>query len=72
MLNGKATIIFLIVGLIKKILYKMSYFPKPNTSNKNKVKGELDLPNYKTKSNLKNATSVDKLKFAKKADKLYW
>ena len=50
----------------------MSYFPKPNTSNKNKVKGELDLPNYKTKSNLKNATSVDKLKFAKKADKLYW
>ena len=30
MLNGKAAIINLIVGLIKKTLYKMSqYFPKP-------------------------------------------
>ena len=33
MLNGKATIIHIIVGLIKKTLYKMSqYFPKPYKS----------------------------------------
>ena len=73
MSNGKATIIFLIVELIKKILlYKMNYFPKPNTSNKNKIKDELDLSNYETKSNLKNATGIDQLKFAKKANKLHW
>ena len=30
MLNGKVVTFFLTVGLIKKILYKMSqYFPKP-------------------------------------------
>ena len=33
MLNGKAIIILLIVGLIKNInLYKMSYFPEPDLS----------------------------------------
>ena len=32
------------------------------------VKAELDLSNYATKANLKNATVVDTSKFAKKVD----
>ena len=51
MSNGKAVIIQLIVGLLKKIsLYKMNYFSEPNTRSKNKTKVELDLSNYATKS----------------------
>ena len=70
MSNLKVLIILLTVGFIKKILlYKMSYFPEPYTRRKSKIKVELDLSNYATKSNLKNATGVDKLKFAKKADR---
>ena len=39
--NGKATIILLISGLIKKILlYKMIYFPEQYTRSKIKVKIE--------------------------------
>ena len=45
----------------------MSYFLEPFTS-KNKVQVELNLSNYATKSDLKNATSVDILHFAKKDD----
>ena len=70
MSNLKVIIILLTVGFIKKIsLYKMSYFPELYTRRKSKKKVELDLSNYATKSNLKNATGVDKLKFAKKADR---
>ena len=70
MSNLKVIIILLKVGFIKKIsLYKMSYFPEPYTRRKSEIKVELDLSNYATKSNLKNATGVDKLKFAKKADR---
>ena len=47
MSNGKATIILLIAGLIKKkSLRKMSYFPELYTHCKNKKKFELDLSNY--------------------------
>ena len=43
MLNGRATIFYLIVGFIKKIsLYKMSHFPEPFTRSRNKVKVDLD------------------------------
>ena len=61
MSNGKAMIIFLTVGLIKKIykLYKLSYFPEPNTLSKSQIEVELDLENYAAKSDLKNATGVD-------------
>ena len=45
----------------------MSYFPEPVHS-KNKIKVELDLANYATKSDLKKATGVDTSDFAKKAD----
>ena len=46
----------------------MSYFPEPYTRNKNKIEAELDLSNYATKSDLKNAAGVVTLKFANKAD----
>ena len=66
--NGKVMIINLIVGLIKKTLpYKISYFPELPHS-KDEIKIDLILSNYVTKSDLKNATSVDTSKFPKKAD----
>ena len=50
MSNGKAMIILLTVGLIKKIyLYQISYFPEPNTSSQNKIKFQLDLLNHAKK-----------------------
>ena len=69
MSNEMITIILLTVGLIKKILlYKMSYFPVPYTYSKNKIEVELDLANYATRSDLKNATSIETSQFAKKVD----
>ena len=66
MINGKATIILLTVWLVKKILLlKMSYFLATHTLSKNKIEIELDLSNYATKSNLKNAAGVDTSDFAK-------
>ena len=59
----------LIVGLIKKTLYKMSlYFPKPYKSFGGNIKIELDLSSYPTKAKLKSATGVDTSKLATKAD----
>ena len=43
------------------------YFPEPKSLG-GKVKVELDLSNYATKADLKNATGVDTSKFAKKVD----
>ena len=43
------------------------YFPKPNFLGAN-AKVELDFSNYATKADLKNATGVDTLDFAKKND----
>ena len=68
MLNGNATIVLLTVGLIKKDMAKMSeHFSDPK-SLAGRVKIELDLYNYATKADLKNATGVDTSKFAKKVD----
>ena len=67
--NGKVLIICLKVGLLKKILlYKMSCFSETCSCNKKKIKVELYLFNYATKSGLKNATGVEILKFGKKFD----
>ena len=52
MSNGNPMIIYLIVGLIKKI-YKMSYFPSNS-----KVKVQLDLSNDAIKSDLKKTQQV--------------
>ena len=43
------------------------YFPEPKSSG-GRVKVELDLPNYATKADLKNATGCDTFKCAKKVD----
>ena len=43
------------------------YFPKSLSLGAN-VKVELDLSNYVTKSDLKNATGADTSKFAEKVD----
>ena len=57
MLNGKVMIIYLIVRLIKKTsFYKMSYFLEAYSRSQSKIKGELNLSNYPTKSNLKHTT----------------
>ena len=46
----------------------MSEFFPESKSLRVKVKVELDLSNYATKTNLKNATGIDKSSFAKKVD----
>ena len=46
----------------------MSYFPKSCSHSKNKRKVELDLPNYAPKSDIKQATDINTLKFAKETD----
>ena len=43
------------------------YFPEPKSSGW-RVKVELDLSNYATNADLKNATCLDTSKFAKKVD----
>ena len=69
MLNGKALIILLIVGLINTMqLYKISFLPELHTPGKNKIEIELDLSNYATKSDLKIATDVNTSDFTKKTD----
>ena len=69
MSNGKDTTIYLIVGLIKKILYKMSqYFPKPFWSSGGNINVKVDLSNYKTKTDLKNITHGDTSRFALKTN----
>ena len=53
MLNGKAMIIILTVGLIKKdAVYMSEYFPEPKPSG-GRVKVELALSNYAKKSRFK-------------------
>ena len=52
MLNGKVTIIRLIVGSTKKTVQMSEYFPEPKLLGAN-VKVELHLSNYATKIDLK-------------------
>ena len=66
MLNGKVMITCLIIGSIKKTAKMSEYFPQPKSLGK--LKGELDLSNYATKTDLKNMTGIDISSFAKKAD----
>ena len=66
MSNGKATIVLLVIGLMKKdsiveILSKLKFLGA-------NLKVELDLSSYATKANLNNATSFDMSDFAKKTD----
>ena len=61
--------ILLIVGLIKKTLYKMSqYFPKPYEPFGGDINITVDLSNYATKDDIKNITHVDTSSFALKTN----
>ena len=62
-------IILLIVGLIRKTIYKISqYFPKPHRCFEGNPKVELDLFSYEAIAKLKNATGADTFKLAAKSD----
>ena len=51
----------------KKKIYKMSQYFPPYRSHGGDIKVELDLSNYPTKTDLKNATHVDVSSFISKA-----
>ena len=69
MSNGKATIIHLIDGLMKKTLHKMSqYFPKPYEPFEGDINIKVDLSNYTTKTDLKKATGIDMSDLALKSN----
>ena len=53
--------------LFKISFYKVNHYPEPSYS-KNKIKVELDLSNYGSKYDAKEATCIDKSGFAKKSD----
>ena len=60
---------FLIAGLMRNIsLYKMSYYPQRDSHSRNKIKFELGLSNYATKSEVEGTTGVDTSKFGRKGD----
>ena len=62
-------IILLIVGLIKKTLYKMSqYLPEPYEPFGGNINVRDDLSNYATKDDIKNITHVDTPNFALKVN----
>ena len=62
-------IILLIVGLIKKALYKMGqYFPKPYKPFGGDLNVKVDLSNYATKADVKNITHIDTSSFALKTN----
>ena len=62
-------IILLIVGLIKKTLYKMSqYFPRTYEPFGGNINVKVDLSNYAAKDDIKNITHVDTSSFALKAN----
>ena len=46
----------------------MNYYLRAESYGRNRIKDELDLSNYTTKSDLKGATDINKSHFAKKAD----
>ena len=74
MLNGNDMIIHLIAGLIKIILNEISftkmsqYFPKPYEPFDGDINVKVDLSNYATKADFKNATGIDTSKLATKSD----
>ena len=60
----KAMVIVLIVGLIKKTYYKMSYVPTYSEVEEEIVRVTLNLSNYVTQKEFKNVTRVDTSDFA--------
>ena len=50
----------------------MNYYPGAESYGRNRIKDELYLSNYTTKSDLKGATDINKSHFAKKANLANW
>ena len=66
-LSFNGNLIYLLVELRRKIFYRMSYYPEPDSLSRSKIKVELNFSNYV--ANLtKKATGVDTSTFAKKVD----
>ena len=65
MLNGKATIVYLTVRLIKKTKRKWVNILQ-NQNPEGKVKVEWDLSNYATQADLKNTSGLDTSKLVKR------
>ena len=62
-------VILLIVGMIKKILHKMSqYSPKPYEPFGGNINVKVDLSNYATEDDIKNITYADTSSFALKTN----
>ena len=68
MSNGKAMIILLIVGLIKKTYYKMNYVPTYSEVEEEIVSVTLNLNDYVTQKEFKSLTKVDTSDFALKTN----
>ena len=68
MSNGKAMIILLTVGLIKKTYYKMSYVPTYSEVEEEIISVTLNLKNYVTQKEFKSLTKVDTSNFALKTN----
>ena len=69
MSNRKVMIIHLIVGLIKKTPHNMSwYFPKLYRKVWGNINVKVDLCNYATKLELKEATGIDTTSFVLKSN----
>lgn len=60
MLSGKTMTILL--------LYEKSFYPEPDSHNRNRIKFELDLSNYETKYYKKKCNGVHTSKLAKMDD----
>ena len=62
-------IVLLIVGLVKKTLYKKSqYFPKSYEPFSGDINLNIDLSNYATKDDIKNTAHVNTSNFALKTN----
>ena len=62
-------IVYLIVGLIKKTVYKVSkYFPKSPRNYGENISVSFDLSNYASKTDIKNITHIDTSGFALKTN----
>ena len=68
MLSGKFMVTCLIIGLMKKILHKISYYSEPDSNNRSKIIVVLDLASLERKYATEKATGAGKSKFAKKSD----
>ena len=68
MSTGKAMIIHLMIDKKKHFVKMSQYFSKPYELFGENINAKVDLSNYDTKLDLKNATGMDKSKLVAKYD----